>query len=110
MADAYKCDRCGEYKDGKPECLFEFPNPFRAGLTDSDERKMSLCAKCQDALTEFMGGERRNEKHAVELFTSKSEFIPFGDRVIDLDFSIKLPRCMRRTDLKRQVDMGAKNY
>jgi hypothetical protein len=120
MADAYKCDRCGEYKDGKPECLFEFPNPFRQGLTDNDERKMSLCADCQDALTEFMSmsADDDNGLFNVEFEytgepiagTTNHEFPSFSDRVRTLEMDIQQPRRMRRTDLKRQVDMGAKNY
>jgi len=123
MSNAYKCDRCGKYGDGKPTAFFKFPNPFEQGLTNSDQRKIRLCGDCQDSLTEFIDGvglsretDCRTEqidrlrygppKHPINgrcsLFVGDREF-----SVSEVSFELS-----RDTDtvLKKQVEMGARNY
>lgn len=122
MTDAYKCNRCGKYSEGKPECLFKFPNPFQQGLTDSDTRTVHLCGECQESLTEFMDGigidrtvDCRTERLDY-LYDTSGSSIPDSESwssafgIKDFDIRIKKPLHMRRTVLKEQVDMGATNY
>ena len=66
MALVYKCDRCGEFFDQKPDLgMFK---------VEVDERKRSgsswigfvhgdLCAKCNDALQAFMRMEADHDRH-----------------------------------------------
>lgn len=60
MSDAYKCDGCGEYHDGKPKgALTKYNVPSgqttAGGTGGSTDREYDLCGDCIDRLEGMLG-------------------------------------------------------
>jgi len=122
MGEAFKCDRCGNLQSGKPAGTLAF------GQMPNQRLSKELCDECEDALDEFVDGasvnptgDCRTERTAKDLGWDSPQFatVPTTDgggylssaaEIKSFNVSIKKPLAMRRTCLKEQVDMGAKNY
>lgn len=108
MSNAFMCDRCGEYGDGKPAAFFKFPNPYQQGLTDSDQRTVRLCEDCQKDLTAFMG-----QSLADDPLDSVLDSLETVDVEWSWDETVFRPDWLVQdtsTVLEEQVESGGRNY